>query len=238
MSRSITDAVGAVAKLLNLSILTAITLFVFRIPMPHLPDANDGRPAPSRLAQLLNKSSFIVISPTEFEHELAMPPKVLLDRWNPFIAEASQRFGIPQAWIRAVMRRESGGRTLMDGGVPITSSVGAMGVMQVMSATYDQMRQQYGLNANPYDPHDNVIAGAAYLRWLHQKYGYPAMFAAYNDGPGNFEQHLVGKRALPSETVAYVADITAQPGCGMVRKRKNKLRSHARPARRASHRRG
>jgi hypothetical protein len=40
------------------------------------------------------------------------------------------------------------------------------------------------------------------------KYGYPAMFAAYNDGPGNFESHLHRGRALPAETTAYVKRIT------------------------------
>src|SRR3546814_10645940 len=54
-----------------------------------------------------------------------------LDRWRDFIAEASRRFGVPEAWIRAVMKAESGGRTVLDGR-PITSRAGAMGPMQVM----------------------------------------------------------------------------------------------------------
>ena len=61
---------------------------------------------------------------------------------------------------------------------------------------------------NPFDAHDNIMAGAAYLRWLHQKYGYPAMFAAYNAGPGRLEQHLVHGVKLPAETRAYVGGIT------------------------------
>src|SRR3546814_3954130 len=50
-----------------------------------------------------------------------------LDRWQPFIAEAADRFDIPAAWIRAVMQAESGGRTTLDGS-PITSRAGAMGL--------------------------------------------------------------------------------------------------------------
>src|SRR5262249_52072015 len=107
----------------------------------------------------------------------------LMDRWTPYVKEAAQRFDIAEEWIRAVMRMESGGRTDI-GGRPITSQVGAMGLMQVMPATYNEMRAQYGLGSNPYDPHDNVLAGAAYLKWLHDRYGYPKMFAAYNAGPG------------------------------------------------------
>jgi len=69
------------------------------------------------------------------------------------------------------------------------------------------MRAQYGLGADPYDPHDNVIAGAAYLKWLQSKYGYPKMFAAYNAGPGTVEAQMAGKRKLPAETQAYVKGI-------------------------------
>src|SRR3546814_6889793 len=54
-----------------------------------------------------------------------------VQRWRPFIAEASARFGIPAAWIERVMRAESGGRTRLHG-EPITSWAGAMGLMQLM----------------------------------------------------------------------------------------------------------
>jgi len=99
---------------------------------------------------------------------------------------------------------ESGGRTQLEAGKPITSKKGAMGIMQVMPETYKDMRAQYGLGADPYNPHDNVLAGAAYLHWLHEKYGYPKMFAAYNAGPKTVE---AGARQLPDETRAYVSGI-------------------------------
>jgi membrane-bound lytic murein transglycosylase B len=136
-----------------------------------------------------------------------MGSQVLMARWEPLIAEASGRFHVPANWIRAVMRMESGGRTVLAGDMPITSDAGAMGIMQVEPGTYDEMRRQYGLGNDPYDPHDNVMAGAAYLRWLHGKYGYPAMFAAYNDGPGEFDDHLQKGRELPAETRNYVQAI-------------------------------
>ena len=131
----------------------------------------------------------------------------LIDRWAPFIKEASRRFGVAEDWIRAVMRMESGGRTLSDDKKPITSRAGAMGLMQVMPDTYSDMRQQYGLGANPHDPRDNILAGTAYLSWLHEKYGYPKMFAAYNAGPGTLEAQLAGTRKLPGETRDYVRGI-------------------------------
>ena len=110
------------------------------------------------------------------------------------------------------MRQESGGRTMLAENLPIVSAAGAMGVMQVMPGTYTEMAAQYGLGANPYNPRDNIYAGAAYLKWLHVKYGYPAMFAAYNDGPGNIEDHLHRGRALPAETRGYIAEIAKSLG--------------------------
>jgi hypothetical protein len=130
-----------------------------------------------------------------------------MDRWTPYVKEAAQRFNIAEDWIMAVMRMESGGRTEI-AGKPITSQAGAVGIMQVMPATYEDMRAQYGLGKNPYDPHDNVLAGAAYLSWLRDRYGYPKMFAAYNAGPGTLDAQMAGRAKLPAETVAYVKGIT------------------------------
>ncbi len=158
--------------------------------------------------------------PTAFELEMAMPPKALMARWEPFVGEASKRLAVPPDWIRAVIRMESGGRSLMGDGVPIMSNMGAMGIMQVLPETYADMRAQYGLGNDPYDPHDNVIAGTAYLKWLFGKYGNPGMFAAYNDGPGNLEAFLNRGRELPDETHNYVNGISrilGQPSVGLER---------------------
>lgn len=146
-------------------------------------------------------------SPSIFDSETALGPRMLLARWDPLVAEASRRFKVPEKWIRAVMRMESGGRTVLQGDAPITSEAGAVGIMQVLPGTYAEMRAQYRLGNDPFDPHDNIMAGTAYLRWLHGKYGYPAMFAAYNNGPGNLDAHLNKGRKLPAETRNYIAGI-------------------------------
>lgn len=127
-----------------------------------------------------------------------------LDRWEPFIAEASARFAVPEPWIRAVMEAESAGRMTLDGR-PITSPAGAMGLMQVMPATYEEMRRQHDLGRDPHDPRDNILAGTAYLRALYERFGFPGLFAAYNAGPGRFQEFLTDRRPLPRETRAYLA---------------------------------
>jgi hypothetical protein len=144
--------------------------------------------------------------PSEFSGHLASRHPSRIDRWEPYIAEAAQRFAIPQDWIRAVMRSESGGRTTLNG-QPITSVAGAMGLMQLMPGTYADMRSRYGLGTDSYDPHDNVLAGAAYLRLMYQQYGYPSLFAAYNAGPARFDSYLLRGKSLPNATLVYVGGI-------------------------------
>jgi soluble lytic murein transglycosylase-like protein len=158
--------------------------------------------------KIVQQKTIVASSPSDFEKEQRMSFGQLMKRWNPVIAEASNRFDVPESWIRAVMQIESGGRTTLGENQPITSSAGAMGIMQIMPSTYEDMRQQHGLGSDPYDPHDNILAGAAYLRWLREKYPYPTLFAAYNDGPGNLEERLMRGGLLPAETRAYVGDIT------------------------------
>jgi soluble lytic murein transglycosylase-like protein len=129
-----------------------------------------------------------------------------ISRWQPIIADAASTFALPESWVAAVMAKESSGRTVMNG-KPITSSAGAMGLMQVMPGTYRDLRKQLRLGSDPHAPRDNILAGTAYLRQMYRRYGYPAMFAAYNAGPGRYEDFLYRRRPLPGETLAYIAGI-------------------------------
>jgi soluble lytic murein transglycosylase-like protein len=133
--------------------------------------------------------------------QTADPPQTVSARAHPYaahVAEASQRFGVPEAWIWAVMRVESAGDPTA------VSRAGAIGLMQVMPATYAELRARHGLGANPFDPRDNILAGTAYLRELHDRYGRDGVWAAYNAGPGRWEQYVLHGRSLPAETVAYM----------------------------------
>lgn len=127
--------------------------------------------------------------------------------WRPFVAEASERFGLPIAWIERVMHAESGGRTMLNGR-PIVSRAGAMGLMQLMPGTWNEVRSALGLGNDPFDPRDNILAGTAYLRRMYDRFGYPGMFAAYNAGPGRYAAFLAGRQALPGETEAYLFALT------------------------------
>lgn len=155
-----------------------------------------------------SKKAAPIRKPSAFALEQQMSFSQLMKRWDPTIAEAAKKYGVPQPWIRAVVQIESGGRTMLGENQPIKSNMGAMGLMQLMPETYNDMRVQNGLGKNPYDPHDNIMAGTAYLKFLRARYGYPQMFAAYNDGPGNLEERLMGRGMLPLETQNYMVNIT------------------------------
>ncbi|HEF5875677.1 TPA: lytic transglycosylase domain-containing protein [Burkholderia cenocepacia] len=132
---------------------------------------------------------------------------VAADQHGDHIAEASQRFGIPEHWIRAVLRAESAGD------VRAISTAGAMGLMQVMPDTWAGLRVRYRLGRDPYDPRDNILAGTAYLREMWDRYGnVAAMLAAYNAGPGRYDEHRATGRPLPAETRAYVAALAPALG--------------------------
>jgi hypothetical protein len=128
----------------------------------------------------------------------ALDPVKLVDSIAASIAEASQRFDIPASWLRAVIRVESGGD------LHAVSPKGAMGLMQIMPETWASLQRRYGLGADPFDAHDNILAGAAYLRELHDRYGAPGFLAAYDAGPARYEAYLATGRPLPNETRAYV----------------------------------
>jgi membrane-bound lytic murein transglycosylase B len=162
-------------------------------------------PAPASASSSANAKA--TSAPSAYQQEQAMTPAQLILRWKPLVAQASRRVGVPVAWINAVMRVETGGRTMLTDAQPMVSPKGALGLMQVLPRTYQDMRVQYNLGPNPFDPRDNINAGAGYLRWLRAKYGYPIMFAAYNAGPGEVDNVLGGDKRLPAETRAYVARV-------------------------------
>lgn len=157
---------------------------------------------------LLSGLTFIAAATHPVLAQSAPPVRaVLVDPHAAHITEASQRFGIPEAWIVAVMRAESAGD------VRAVSSAGAMGLMQVMPDTWAELRTRYGLGRDPYEPRSNILAGTAYLREMWDHYGdVAAMLAAYNAGPVRYDEHRSTGRPLPAETRAYVALLAPQLG--------------------------
>ncbi len=156
-----------------------------------------------RLALILSTGFLPNIATTALAQNAPVSRSSPRETYADHIAEAAQRFELPAAWIRAVLKAES------NGDPRAVSPKGAIGLMQIMPETWGDLRVRHRLGADPYDPHDNIIAGAAYIRELLDRYGSPGWIAAYNAGPGRYEASLKG-RSLPPETRAYVTAVASR----------------------------
>lgn len=170
------------------------------VRLPHTArHSGAARPAALVLTALLLSSPSAAVSQQTVDvsdDQQATVQGALIDA---HIAEAAQRFAIPERWIRAVMQAESASDPRA------VSSAGAMGLMQIMPRTWDELRARYGLGDDPFDPRDNILAGVAYMREMYDRFGAPGFLAAYNAGPERYAEHLAIGRPLPRETRAYVA---------------------------------
>ena len=99
-----------------------------------------------------------------------------------------------------------------DGDVRGVSPKGAMGLMQIMPKTYAGLRARHYLGPDAYNQRDSILAGAAYLREMLDRYGSQGFFAAYNAGPARYDEHLATGRSLPPETQTYVAMLSPMVG--------------------------
>ena len=94
------------------------------------------------------------------------------------------------------MQVESGGKQ------SARSKKGAIGLTQLMPSTAKE------LGVNPYDPWQNLLGGARYLRQQYERFGdWSKALAAYNAGPGRVE-----KGNIPKETQRYVQKVLALAG--------------------------
>lgn len=127
----------------------------------------------------------------------AMPPAPALAEalalYDRIVVEASHLYQLPAAFLRAVVKVESGFNP------QVVSEDGAIGLMQLMPRTAAAMGVQ-----NPFDPRQNIFGGARYLRVLANKFNGDLVLtiAAYNAGEGA----VVRYRGVPpyEETRRYV----------------------------------
>jgi len=120
-------------------------------------------------------------------------PKALV---GSYIEGLAEREGLTPDLLRAVIDKESGYRPC------VVSKKGAMGLMQLMPTT----AAEFGVR-NPFDPVENLDAGARLLKKLVKRYGGDLALAlgAYNAGSSRVDS-AGGIPKIP-ETVDYVSDI-------------------------------
>jgi Rod binding domain-containing protein len=119
-----------------------------------------------------------------------------LEHYSPFIAEAAAQQGLSENLIKAVIASESAGRA------NALSSKDAKGLMQLIDSTASDMGVK-----NVWDPRENILGGAKYLKQLLEKFDGDEKLAvaSYNAGPGNVVKH--GGIPPFKETKEYVTRV-------------------------------
>jgi soluble lytic murein transglycosylase-like protein len=121
---------------------------------------------------------------------------------SSLILQEAQAQGVDPGIALAVARTESGVCHWRPDGSVVTSSAGAIGVMQLEPAT------AAALGVDPYDLTQNIRGGVTYLKQMYDKYGsWNLALAAYNWGPGNLGKALASAAAIPGEVLNYVKGI-------------------------------
>ena len=141
-------------------------------------------------------------APTSNEHEYKIYIKektavsknfYSTDKYDHFIADASDQTGVDSRLLKAMIKAES------DFDPRAVSSKGAMGLMQIMPENFKMLNIE-----NPFDPWQNIRAGAEYFQKMYERFnGKLALsLAAYNAGPTAVDRY---KKIPPyQETEEYV----------------------------------
>lgn len=134
----------------------------------------------------------VVVSMHSF---IAVPPS---RAYNAFIAEAAVRYRVDPLLIRSVMQAESSFNPFA------VSRAGALGLMQLMP----ELAEAFGVR-DPFDPRENIMAGARQLRWLLDRHDGDVTLAVagYNAGATTVARY--GGVPPFEETRNYVARVTA-----------------------------
>ncbi len=124
--------------------------------------------------------------------------KIDLRQLESIIYKAANYCELDPALLKAVIHAESGGN------IYARSPKGAMGLMQLMPDTAWDMNVK-----NPYNPHENIIGGAKYLKLMYERFSgdWIKAIAAYNAGP----EHVEKANGIPpfQETQDYVKKVTS-----------------------------
>ena len=132
----------------------------------------------------------------DYKKIMSTPKQSSANSYDQIIQMKSIKYDIEPSIIKALISAES------DWDVNAVSRKGAMGLMQLMPSTAEDMQIQ-----NPFDPEQNIEAGTKYLRLLLNRFSgdLELAVAAYNAGPSTVEKY----GGIPSfpETRKFVKNV-------------------------------
>lgn len=109
-------------------------------------------------------------------------------KYEEHVERFSDEYGVPEEIIYAVIKCESSFKA------DAISSGGAVGLMQMMPATFEDLCRRKGEEYNEsllYDPKVSIEYGTYYLSYLYSRYGvWETVYAAYNAGYGRVDGWL------------------------------------------------
>lgn len=170
---------------------------------PHVSTVAQNNPKPSKkLEQRVDSSKNTIPAkkaPGINSASIVNNKMSLVDRlrnYESYVAEASEKFGVKDSLIKAVIAAESSARP------DAQSPKHAKGLMQLIDSTATEMGVK-----NVWDPRENILGGAKYLKQLLERHDgdETLALASYNAGPGAVKKH--GGVPPFNETKQYVARV-------------------------------
>jgi soluble lytic murein transglycosylase-like protein len=130
----------------------------------------------------------------------SVPATETVAQVQAIVRQVAASMGVPTNLALAIAEQESGFRQ------NVTSSAGAIGVMQIMPANAGWVSSLAGRTLDLRNTTDNVTAGVAMLRWLLQN------AASQDIAIAGYYQGLYGVQAygMYPDTKAYVAQVKAR----------------------------
>ena len=105
-----------------------------------------------------------------------------------YLDRFSEEYGVPKEIIYAIIKCESSFKA------DAKSAQGAVGLMQMMPETFEDLSRRLGREYNEsmlYDPKVSIEFGTYYLGYLYSRYGvWENVYAAYNAGYGRVDKWL------------------------------------------------
>ena len=193
---------------LAISALSALSCGVFSMAPRELPPVSAPPPARTASDQTAPARGEIADIRAFLETRRTGLTRFEVDQLAHAIVAEARRNALDPVLVMALIHVESRFNSFA------VSPVGALGLMQVLPSTGEEMAAELGIawhgSRTLFDPIKNVKIGVAYLHQLSQRYeDIPTALAAYNWGPGHIDRRIRRGTTLPKDYPRLVLEAHA-----------------------------